>query len=139
LGEVEMHLGQFLIEFRLLNIDRAIKSWLAAVFAANSYVDEQAPWALRNTAPERMEQILVVLCVAIHHLALAIRPVVPAGADMILDQLGVPSDARNFPLTDAGLWHIWGASWAAALKRDGLLLPQPRPVFPRLELENEAA
>src|SRR5205807_3898752 len=124
-------------EFRLLNIDRAIKSWLQAVFAANAYVDEQAPWSLKKTAPARMQQVLSILCLAIHHLALAIRPIIPTGADRILDQLQVPESLRNFPLNDAGLWHIWDASWAAALKREGKQLPKPTPVFPRLELEEE--
>jgi methionyl-tRNA synthetase len=134
LAQIEMHLGQFLIEFRLLWIDRAIQEWMKAVYRANSYVDEQAPWALRKTDPDRMNEVLSVLCLAIHHLAKAMQPVIPVTSAKILDQLGVPEDQRNFPLNDNGLWHIWDASWAMKLKLGGVRLPTPSPTFPRLEL-----
>ena len=134
LATVEMHLGQFVIEFDLLNLDRGVQAWTKAVFAANAYIDTQAPWALRKTDPARMDQVLSVLCLAIHHLALAIMPVVPASAAKVLDQLGVPADHRQFPLTDRRLWHIWDASWAVALRDADQPLPPPAPVFPRLEL-----
>jgi methionyl-tRNA synthetase len=138
LSDVEMHLGQFLIEFRLLNIDRAIQSWMQAVFASNAYIDEQAPWKLRKTDPERMTQVLAVLCLAIKHLAIAIMPIVPASASRVLDQLLVAEADRVHPLNDNGLWHIWDASWAMQLHRAGSKLPLPTPVFPRLELPVEA-
>ncbi|TPG21524.1 methionine--tRNA ligase [Sphingomonas koreensis] len=134
LGTVEMHLSQLLIEFRLLNLDRAVQEWMRAVFAGNAYIDEQAPWALRKTDPSRMEQVLSVLCLAIHHIALAIVPVIPRSANAVLDQLGVPQDQRDHPVNDNGLWHIWNASWAVDLKNAGTRLPTPSPVFPRLEL-----
>ena len=37
----------------------------SAVFACNAYVDEQAPWALRKTDPERMQTVLATLFIAI--------------------------------------------------------------------------
>ena len=139
LATVEMHLGQFVIEFDLLNLDRGVQAWMQAVFTANAYIDAQAPWTLRKTNPARMDQVLSVLCLAIYHLALAIMPVVPESAGKVLDQLGVPVDRRNFPLTQQRLWHIWDASWAVALRDTGVTLPPPTPIFPRLELPAEAA
>ena len=44
---------------------------MQAVFACNQYVDEQAPWALRKTDPERMERVLATLCGCIRDLAVA--------------------------------------------------------------------
>ena len=86
--------------------------------AANRYVDEQAPWALRKTDPARMATVLYVLADAIRRLALLAQPFMPASAAIMLDQLGAPMDARDFD------------SFAASLPA-ATALPAPRPVFPR--------
>jgi methionyl-tRNA synthetase len=88
-----------------------IEAWLRAVFACNAYVDEQAPWALRKTDPERMAAVLGTLVLAIRKLAVAIAPVIPMSADTLLT------------LIDAG--------------EGGTPIPQPIPLFPRLELDEE--
>jgi methionyl-tRNA synthetase len=90
-----------------------IEAWLKAVFACNAYVDTQAPWALRKTNPERMAAVLGTLVAAVRELALAIAPIIPASADKLLS------------LIDAG--------------EGGAPIPQPSPLFPRLELEEEEA
>ena len=88
-----------------------IESWLKAVFACNAYVDTQAPWALRKTDPERMAAVLGTLVVAVRELARAIAPIIPASADKLLT------------LIDAG--------------EGGAAIPQPTPLFPRLELRED--
>ena len=40
--------------FERFAFSSGIEAWMQAVFACNAYVDEQAPWALRKTDPERM-------------------------------------------------------------------------------------
>ncbi|HET9812612.1 MAG TPA: class I tRNA ligase family protein, partial [Sphingomicrobium sp.] len=90
-----------------------IEAWLRAVFACNAYVDTLAPWALRKSDPERMAAVLGTLVAAVRGLARAIAPIVPASADRLLT------------LIDAG--------------KGGDPIPQPTPLFPRLELEEEAA
>jgi methionyl-tRNA synthetase len=90
-----------------------IEAWLRAVFACNAYVDAQAPWALRKTDPERMAAVLGTLVAAVRDLAHAIAPVIPASADKLLT------------LIDAG--------------EGGAPIPQPTPLFPRLELPEEEA
>jgi methionyl-tRNA synthetase len=119
-------------EFEALNFSAGIDAWMRAVFACNAYVDEQAPWALRKTDPERMKAVLLTLFMAIRDLTIAIAPVVPAAAAKVLDQLGVPRDARGFAaLTDAD-WYV-----ARVATREKLA--QPVPAFPRLELPEEPA
>ncbi|MEC7624006.1 MAG: methionine--tRNA ligase, partial [Pseudomonadota bacterium] len=44
-------------EFENLNFSVGIEAWLRAVYACNAYVDEQAPWALKKTDPERMKAV----------------------------------------------------------------------------------
>ncbi|MCA1662406.1 MAG: methionine--tRNA ligase [Novosphingobium sp.] len=118
-------------EFEKFNFSIGIEAWLRAVFACNQYVDEQAPWALRKSDPERMRVVLLTLFVAIRDLAIAIAPVVPASAAAILDQLGVPDDERDYAaLSDAG--------WYERRVAIGMPLSAPVGAFPRLELAEAA-
>ncbi|MBB6122574.1 methionine--tRNA ligase [Sphingobium subterraneum] len=109
----------------------AIEEWMRAVFACNAYIDAQAPWALRKTDPERMEAVLAVLYNAIGQLAIAIQPIIPASAANLLDQMGVPAEARTYE----GL----ASDWYADLRASGFTLSPPKPLFPRLELTEDEA
>ncbi len=95
---------------------------------ANRYVDRQAPWRLRKTDPARMATVLYVLAETIRHLAVLVQPVMPASGARLLDQLAVPTEARDFAALGA----------AGALKA-GTALPDPEPVFPRISAEQPAA
>ncbi|WP_247714757.1 methionine--tRNA ligase [Qipengyuania psychrotolerans] len=120
-------------EFEALNFSVGIEAWLKAVFACNAYVDEQAPWGLKKTDPERMKAVLQTLFMAIRDLAIAIQPVVPAKSATVLDQLGVGEDHRSYA-------DLSNEGWFAALASTGHSIEKPNPVFPRLELpEQETA
>jgi methionyl-tRNA synthetase len=118
--------------FEKLDFSIGIEAWMRAVFACNQYVDEQAPWALRKTDPERMRAVLLTLFLAVRDLAIAIRPVVPTSADSLLDQMGIAPDARDFTA-------LADPQWYARLVASGFRLAQPVGVFPRLELPSEEA
>ena len=119
-------------EFAALNFSVGIDHWMRAVFACNQYIDEQAPWTLRKTDPERMKAVLLTLFMAIRDLTIAIAPVVPGSAQRILDQLGIPADERTLTaLADGG--------WYERRVATGAKLAQPVPAFPRLELPAEEA
>jgi methionyl-tRNA synthetase len=60
-------------------------------------------------------------------LAVGIRPVIPASADRLLDDMGVRPELRTF---DGIRSH-----WYSPLAESGFRLAQPTPLFPRLELE----
>lgn len=102
----------------------ALEDVWTVIRAANAYIDRQAPWTLRKTDPARMADVLRVLVDTIRPVATVLQPFMPRSAARLLDQLGVPSDARDF------------ASLAAPLP-PGLALPPPSPVFPR-HVEPEA-
>ncbi|WP_137870605.1 methionine--tRNA ligase [Sphingopyxis sp. 2PD] len=114
-------------EFEQLAFSVGIEEWLRAVFACNQYVDTQAPWALRKTDPDRMRAVLMTLFQVVRTLAIAIRPVVPTAADMLLDQMGIAEDARNFAALNDGDWFV-------KLTESGFSLGQPTPLFPRLDV-----
>jgi methionyl-tRNA synthetase len=112
-----------------LALSQATEAWVQAVFACNAYIDEQAPWKLKKTDPERMETVLATLYIAIAMLAVAIRPVIPASADTLLDAMGVAPELRTFE----GI----ASHWYSPLAESDFKLAQPTPLFPRLELPEE--
>lgn len=128
---VAQGISEMRASFAEMDFSAGLDGWMRAVFACNAYVDEQAPWTLRKTDPERMEAVLMVLFRAVRDLALAVRPVVPAAIDALLDQMGVDA-ARDFAALDT-------KGWFAELAATGFTLSQPVGVFPRLELPAEDA
>ena len=120
-------------EFEKLAFSVGIEAWIQAVYACNQYIDEQAPWTLKKTDPERMRAVLLTLYMAIRDLAIAIQPVIPTKAADVLDQLGIPQGDRAYADLD-------NAGWFDALVAGGHSIDKPTPAFPRLELpETDAA
>jgi methionyl-tRNA synthetase len=98
----------------------ALEAIWMVVRAANGYVDQQAPWALHKEDPARRDTVLYVLAETIRHLGLYIQPYMPDSSAVMLDQLAVPDDARDFT-------HVGEGSALTP----GTTLPKPVPVFPR--------
>ena len=130
---VRSNIASLRASFERYAFSDGLQSWMNAVFACNQYVDEQAPWALRKTDPERMAAVLMTLFRCVRDLAIAVRPVVPDSIARLLDQMGVGEGARDFAALD-------DSTWLAELAGLGFRVAQPAGVFPRLELpETEAA
>jgi methionyl-tRNA synthetase len=106
----------------------AIAGLWNAIGVANSYFAAQAPWALKKTDPARMGTVLYVTAEAIRQAAILVQPLMPASAGKLLDQLGVPADARGFDRLGA-----------AGRLAPGTTLPAPQGVFPRWVEEAPAA
>jgi methionyl-tRNA synthetase len=119
-------------EFNELNFSTGIEAWMRAVYACNQYVDEQAPWTLKKTDPERMKAVLQTLFMVLRDLAIAIQPVVPEKAAALLDQLGIPEDERSYA-------ELADTAWFNRLVASGFTVAPPTPIFPRLELPAEEA
>lgn len=99
----------------------ALEAIFAAIRAANVHITEQAPWALKKTDPARGVAVLRGLHDALRVVATVLTPFMPTTMAEMLDQLGVPEDARNL------------AALATPLPA-GLPLPPPSPLFRKLEL-----
>jgi methionyl-tRNA synthetase len=97
---------------------RALAAIWEVIADANRYVDAQAPWALAKTDPVRRDTVLWVLAETIRRVTLLVQPFMPDSTGKILDQLGVPSEARAFASFDTELVP-------------GTPLPKPQGVFPR--------
>ncbi len=100
--------------------------WLEGIAAANQYVDEQAPWALRKTDIERMNVVLYVLAESLRIIALLTQAFMPDTISKLLDQLGVIKPQRQL-------------AWAKAEHAisGGLEIKKPEGLFPRYVEENE--
>ena len=94
------------------------------VRASNGYIDRQAPWALRRTDLARMGSVLRVLADVLRVIATVLQPFMPGSMARMLDQLGVPPDARALTALTSPL-------------PGGTPLPAPEGVFPRY-MENAA-
>ncbi len=117
--------------FNDLALSQAVEQWMQAVYACNAYVDEQAPWALRKTDPQRMETVLATLYICIAQLAVAIAPIIPASAATLLDRMGIAEDLRTF--------EAIGSHWYSPLAESDFKIDQPVGLFPRLEMPAELA
>ncbi len=127
LGAAHGLLAKARAEYDEQQFHRALEAQWEVVGAANRYVDEQAPWALKKTDPARMATVLYVLAETIRHLAILAQPVMPQSAARMLDLLAVPEDARSFAALGP----------SGALKA-GTPLPKPEGIFPRHVEEGQA-
>jgi len=96
---------------------------------ANRYVDEQAPWGLKKTDPERMQAVLYTLAECLRRLALIIWPFMPDSMDKLLDQLNVPASNKTLAAVTAANCQLV----------PGTALPVPTGIFPRYAPAETAA
>ncbi len=99
-------------------LHEAVEEVWKLVRACNAYIDRQAPWTLRRTDPPRMADVLRVLADALRVIAMVLQPFMPGSMARMLDQLGVPDEARDLAALGVPL-------------PTGTLLPPPVGVFPR--------
>ena len=113
-------------ELGVQSFHRALDAIWQVVGDANRYVDDQAPWGLKKTDPQRMGTVLYVLAETVRILALVTQPFMPASCNRLLDQLGAGAEARSF----AALPHRLAP---------GTILPKPEGIFPRFVEEAAAS
>jgi methionyl-tRNA synthetase len=97
----------------------ALEAAWVVVRAANSYIDRQAPWALRKTDQARMATVLWVLAEVIRQLAILVSPFMPTSMGKLLDQLGQGDSARDIAALSVPLVA-------------GHALPVPTPLFAKV-------
>lgn len=87
---------------------------------ANLYVDKQAPWALKKTDEDKMNEVLYITLELIRYIGIYLQPFIPDSAAKLLGQIGVEIQDRGFDKLDKSLTI-------------GESLPSPEPIFPRVE------
>lgn len=103
------------------NISSSLDTIMKLVEMANIYIDKSAPWALKKTDHNKMNEVCYILLETIRYIGITLQPFVPQSASRILDQLSIPKDERNFRFLSKDY----------AIKQ-GAILTQPTPIFPRI-------
>ena len=105
---------------QLFNV--ALERVWGLVAASNKYIDEQAPWKLRKTDPDRMHTVLYTLLETIRCIGILLQPIMPGSSEKILNQLAVDTSKRSFAALNSNDCLEAGTS-----------LQKPNPIFPRFE------
>ena len=92
------------------------------IWAANKYIDDQAPWTLRKDNEERMKVVLYTVLETLRYVAIMLQPLIPDAASKLLDLLQVQQDQRAFSHLSSAYAVPQGAS-----------ISKPTPLFPRIE------
>ncbi len=101
-----------------LSFHEALDEVWKLIRAADGYIDHQAPWTLKKTDIARMNTVLFVLTSVLRTVALLLQPFMPDSMEKLLDQLGLPRDARQLTALEEPLV-------------EGTALPAPSGIFPR--------
>lgn len=109
-------------------IHKALEIIWALIADANRYFAGEEPWAHKKSDVERMGTILYVTAEVIRQIAILVQAAIPESGGKLLDQLGVPEDARDFT-----------ALGPKGRLAPGTELPAPSGIFPRhVETEESA-
>jgi methionyl-tRNA synthetase len=105
----------------------ALEETWTMIRAGNLYIDRSAPWKLAKSGElGLLTEVLANTCEVLRRAALLVAPAMPEAAREILRQLGRGEDEGSWP---ALAWEGW----------PGGRLAEPKPIFPRIEPERQAA
>jgi len=93
--------------------------------AANSYVEDNAPWRLAKNPEEadRLDEVLNALLEALRVGAILISPVMPGAAKRLWDQLGLAGAPDTAPYTETAVFGVFPA----------IPIARGNPLFPRID------
>lgn len=126
-SKFETTLAEYQKQMDAYHIDEALRVVIEFLTEANIYAEKQAPWSLAKEE-EKREQLITVLNHMLEAAALGsilLHPVIPQAVERLHGQLKL--DELETDLTLGNLkWGIIPAGHSTA---------KPKPVFPRLSLE----
>ena len=121
LAELKTSIANYKKYMDELKFNLAIEEILDISTKANIFIDEQAPWKLKNSDSSRMNEVLYILCELLRHIAILFSPLMPDSMNKLLDQLSVDNNKRKTEFLNE----------ENALE-NGLKLPNPQGIFPRI-------
>ncbi|MBL4893339.1 MAG: methionine--tRNA ligase [Emcibacter sp.] len=78
------------------SINKTLEAIWKVVSDCNVYFAGQAPWALKNTNPERMGTVLYVTAEVVRQIGIIINFIMPDSSSKLLDQINIDADQRGF-------------------------------------------
>lgn len=130
---VAQELGDRVAQFyNSLAFSEACDAILTLIRMGNKFIDEQAPWSLYKQGKlELVEQILYTVLEAVRLAAYLLSPITPTLSTKVYEQLGFSVNVSNQGLSYDSISFTTHARWGAL--PPGQPIPDPQPVFPRLE------
>lgn len=110
--------SRFMEEFK---INSVLDNIIQITEQANLFIDQAAPWNLKNSDPEKMDQVLYQLLETIRFIGIMLQPFVPNAAEQILNQLLIDNTQRNF----SNLTREFAIKCQQHLQ-------EPKAIFPRI-------
>ena len=114
-------LDSYLKNMKSFQIDKALKIIFDYLSEINAYVDSQAPWSLKNTDNQRMNDVLYVVTLMTIKTSILLYPVIPSSIDKALN-------IYNLTINNLNLINLDNFSPSS------ILINKPEPLFPRIEL-----
>lgn len=101
------------------------------VSRTNKYIDETQPWTLAKDEEKRdvLGSVLYHLVESLRHISILIQPFLTHTPQKIWEQIGI----------EAGAWTTWDSLDAFGVLPAGTKVQAGEPLFPRLDVEEEAA
>jgi methionyl-tRNA synthetase len=107
-------------------LEQASDAALGLIRFLNKYIDTRAPWLLAKSEDPELAGVMASMLHCVRSGEAMMRPFMPYAADQIAHQLDLP------PLT------AWSQIGTPGSLPYGHALGQPKPIFPRLEIEKSA-
>lgn len=105
------------------NMKQMIDYIISIARIGNKYIDNQAPWTLKkNQNISRMNTVLYVLSELLRQLGIILQPVIPTASKVMLDQLGISQQHRDFE------------DLLKSPIEPGSSIGSPSPIFPKIEM-----
>ena len=82
------------------NLNFYIKSTVSISFLTNKYINDEEPWKLKETNPNKMFNILHLALEQIAKISILLNPIIPLGTTKVLDSLNIPKESRNLSFLD---------------------------------------
>ena len=86
----EIHKG-----YTQINLSKVISEIFEICFLANKYVQDNKPWELINTDPEKFDKVIYVLLETLRIVAVELSPIMTKKYKIMFDQLGLDLDDKS--------------------------------------------
>ena len=130
----------------------ALAETMRLASVVNTYVSEQAPWALMNDDRERAGTVLYAVLRSIDNLKLLFTPFLPFSSQTLHELLGyddviagplrfedVEEEGGQSHVVLTGDYQTWAGRWEPTDLPAGQTLREPRPLYTKLDPEQVVA
>ena len=82
------------------NLNNYIKSVINISFLTNKFINDEEPWKLKKTNPEKMNEILHLALEQISKISILLNPIIPEATEKVLNALNVNKKSRDLSFLD---------------------------------------